>query len=365
MAQSTYQSINLITDIVLTWPFSFTGTMVVLDINDINASQDGWTIALPDATLAENGQNFIFNNISGFTFEIVANDAITVLATVTAGQVIQMYLIDSTTSNGTWRVITPPNTNGITQLTAQSSDSTITITNGTVTPPTGTINFQLPTSLANLLGVSSTAFLVVASNSPLTFETTQLVGGTNITINDGTGLSGNVIIDLNSVISGISSLGVGSIVLTGTSIITNEDTNGNIQLSTNGTGKVQINGVSIDTEGNITGINNFVAPQAFCVFTDTLIGPDNSNNIIVIGAQSNVLSVTGAAGTYTITWLNAMPTANYGVFITLGTNGTTLPFISNAYFTIRTTTSLTIQITDASGSQVLAAPYGVSVMIVS
>jgi hypothetical protein len=362
MAQTSYQLINLITDIELTWPFTFAGAIVVYDVNDIDASQNGWTIAMPDATLGVVGQYFRFNNVSGFTFEIVANDLTTVLATVTAGQVIDIYLIDISTMNGTWRVISPPSVNAITQITAESTDNTIVITNGVVTPPTGVINFELPTSLFNLLGLGSPNFLVVNSNNPLTFSTVSLVGGTNITVNDGTGLSGNVIIDLPDSITGLSSVGTESIDMTGVAIISNTDTNGNLQITTNGTGKVQLNGISIDVNGNITGINNFVAPRAYCVFTDTLIGIDN---VIVIGSQTNISSVTGSGGVYTINFTTAMTSANYGVLITIGSTGGVLPFVSNAYFIVRTLTSVTIEITDASGSLVLSAPYGVTVMIMS
>ncbi len=363
MAQSSYQLINLITDIELTWPFSFAGAIVILDINDINPNQNGWTVAMPNATLGQAGQNFIFNNISAFSFEIIANDLTTVLATVTTGQVIEMYLIDATTVNGTWRIIPyGGGSNAITQLTAQSTDSTITITNGAITPPGGVINFRLPTSLSNLLGVNSPNLLVVTATSPLTFRTVQIMGGTNIVVTDGTGLSSNVLVDINPVLTGITSLEVGGIDLSGTAIMTNSDTNGNLQISTNGTGKVQINGVSIDANANITGINNLVAPKAFCVFNDTLVG---TNNVIVIGSQTNIASVTGSGGVYTITFTTPMSSANYGVLITLGSTGGVLPFVSNAYFIVRTTTYVTIEITDASGSLVLSAPYGVSIMIMS
>jgi hypothetical protein len=365
MAQDTYQQIDLIADIELTWPFSFAGTIEVLDLNDINPNQNGWTIAMPDATLGVVGQNFKFNNISGFSFQIIANDLITVIATVTPGQVIEMWLRDTSTSNGTWRIISPPSVNAITQITAQSTDSTISITNGTVTPPTGTINFKLPTSLANLLNVSTTDLLVVKSTNPLAFRTVSLIGGTNITVNDGNGLSGNPIFDLATTITGISSITSGALVLTGTALIVNSDTNGNLQINTNGTGKIQMNGVSIDANGNMTGINNFVSPRAFCFFTDTIVGV---NNVIVIGNQINVATVTllsGSTGTYRITFTTAMPNANYGVQITLGSNGGVLPFVSNGYFIVRTTTYVDIEIVDASGSLVLSAPYGVSVVIMS
>jgi hypothetical protein len=375
MAQSSYQLINLTSDIVLTWPFSFLSPPTVADINDISPNQAGWTIAMPDATLAPVGQNVVFNNVSAFSFQIVANDLITVIATITAGEVATLYLYDNTTvpaTNGLWRVIPfGGGTNAITALTAQSTNSSVTITNGVITPPGGVINFQLPTSLTNLnTTISSIGFAVITGLSPLTWTTVDFLSDSNISITHPDGTTGNPVVSLASTIGPITSLIVGNLTLSG-DIITNNTTNGNIQLSTNGTGQVQINGVSTDINGNLTGINNLTVngtfnnpftPKAWGVFTDTIFG---TSNLIVIQTQANVASITGGAGTYTINFTTPMSSINYGVFITLGSTGGSLPFISNAYWIVRQTTSVTIIVTDASGELVLSAPYGVSVMIMS
>lgn len=362
MAQSTYQLLNLTGNITLTWPSSFSGGPVVLDINDLNPNASGYHIILPDATLVQAGQNFVFNNISGFSVEIVANDESTVLATLTSGEVIQMYLIDVSTSNGTWRVVPfGGGASSITQFTAESTDSSIVITNGTVTPPMGVINFQLPPSLFNLNNVNETSFLVVTNTNPLTFQTDVLVGGTNINIQNSAGITGDPIINLDTTLTGIASAQIGDMTLSG-EVITNDVVNGNIQIVTNGTGQVQINGVTIDADGNIAGIGNLVAPKAYCSFTDTLVG---MGNIIVVDNSVNVSSVTGNEGTYTVNFIAPMASIEYGVFITLGSTGGSLPFISNGYYIVKQTTSVTIIVTDASGELVLAAPHGVSVMVMS
>ncbi len=72
-----------------------------------------------------------------------------------------------------------------------------------------------------------------------------------------------------------------------------------------------------------------------------------------------------SAGTYKLTFTKAMSSLNYGVFITLGSTGGDLPFISNAYVIVKELTYVTIIVTDASGELVLSAPYGVSVMVMS
>lgn len=375
MAQSSYQLISLTSDIVLTWPFSFAGPPTVADINDVNPNQNGWTIAMPDATLAPVGQNVVFNNVSAFSFQIIANDLITVIATITAGEVVTLYLYDNTTtpaSNGLWRVIPyGSGTNAIVSLTAESTDNSITITNGAITPPGGTINFQLPTSLTNLnTTISAIGFPVITGLSPLTWTTVDFLSDSNISITSSDGTAGDPVFSLASTIGPLTSLMVGNLTLSG-EVLTNDTTNGNVQISTNGTGQLQVNGVTIDINGNLAGINNLTVngsfnnpflPQAWCVFTDIIVG---LGNLIVIQNQANVSSVTGSAGTYTINFTTPMSSANYGVHISLGSTGGALPFISNAYWIVRETTSVTIIVTDASGELVLSAPYGVSVMIMS
>lgn len=362
MAQSSYQLINLTSDLTLTWPSSFTGGPVVLDINDVNANNNGWKITLPDATLVPPGQNFIFNNVSGFAFQIIGANLLTLLADVASGDIIEMYLIDNSTPNGTWRVVPfGGGANYITQFTAISSDGSVLITNGTVTPPTGIIDFELNDSLFNLYTVNATKFLVIDDTNPLSFVTRELIGGANIIITDGDGIVDNPIIDLNPVVSSLASMGVGDITLN-SDTIENSVTDGDLRLTTTGNGSVIINGVTIDASGNLSGVTNLVAPKAYCSFTDTLVGLGNT---IVIQDQVNISSVTGNGGTYILNFITPMADTNYGVFITLGSTGGSLPFISNAYYIVKQTTSVTIIVTDASGELVLAVPNGASVTIMS
>jgi hypothetical protein len=362
MAQSPYQLINLTADITLDWPSSFSGGPVILDINDINSDQDNWKIILPDATLVQAGQNFLLNNVSGFSVDITANDTSTILVSLLSGEVVELYLISNGTANGTWRIIPfGGGASSITQFTAESSDASIVITNGTVTPPTGIIDFQLTDSLFNFNDLNATNFIVSTNTNPLTFATVELIGGENIIVSNGDGILGNPIIDLNAVLTSLTSITVGDMTLSG-EVITNNTANGNIQINTNGTGKIQLNGVEIDANGNITGATNLTGINAYAFFTDTVTG---NTNTIVVEDQVNIASITGSAGTYELTFTTPMATINYGVFISLGSTGGDLPFISNSYVIVRETTSATIIVTDASGELVLSVPNGASVMIIS
>ena len=74
MSQNSYQLLNLTANIVLSWPSSFGSGSVVCDINDVNTNAGGRTITMPNATLVPNGTSAIFNNISGNSYTILAND---------------------------------------------------------------------------------------------------------------------------------------------------------------------------------------------------------------------------------------------------------------------------------------------------
>jgi len=89
-----------------------------------------------------------------------------------------------------------------------------------------------------------------------------------------------------------------------------------------------------------------------------------SNQIVNVN-EVNVPSITGSGGTYKLNFTTAMPNLNYGVLITLGSTGGSLPFISNSYVIVRELTSVTIIVTDASGELVLAVPHGVTVIVIS
>ena len=365
MAQQTYQQISLVEDLTLTWPSGFNGSPVVNDINNVNVLHEDLKLILPDATLVSTGQILFFNNISeiGEPFTLMHNDGITPIIEIVEGDYYQIYLNDNSTKNGKWNLITPlGGFNGIIGLTAQSPDNSVIITGSPATPPIAALTFKLPTSLTKLNAVNTTDFLVVTQTTPsLDFKTVELLGGENITITGGNGLGSDPVIDLNTTITGINSITVGDMTLSGNVIANNTD-NGNIQISTNGTGSIQLNGITISSSGALSGLTNFIGLTAFCIFTDTLVGMSNQ---IVVQQKANVTSVTGSAGTYIINFTTPMPNINYGVSITIGSTGGALPFISNGYFIVRELTYVTIIVTDASGELVLSAPHGVSVMITS
>jgi len=369
MAQSSYQKIILTEDTELSWPFSYTGTIIVCDINDINPDANGHKIILPAANLTGVGQNFIFNNISNNSFTVVANDGTTTLSTISAGEVKEFYLKKTDTAAGEWSTIAySGGTGGIVTITTKSYDSSLIINNSntaTISGTGGTVDFKLPESLTNLNEITTVGgFPVIISNDPFTWATVDLVAGENIKITNPDGSEGDPVINLSNTVTGLASLEVGNMSFTG-EVITNNNEDGNISLSTSGSGKVYINGLSISADGLIEGENIFsspLLPKAYCTFDDTLV---DSTNTIAIRDQANVSSVTGSAGNYHIEFDEHLNNDNYGVIITLGTSGGTLPFISNAYYVVKQTGSVRIVVTNASGELVSECPHGVTVMIMS
>jgi len=367
---SSYQELILDRDIALIWPFFASGAdIAVTDIMDISASSGGHKIILPNATLTSNGQNLLFNNIGGFSFDIIADDGITVIVSVDPGDILFLYLYDFSTSNGLWRVIPfGGGVNAITAITAHSSDASVLITDGSVTPPGGVIDFKLTGLLSNLIDQSNSGFPVITEYPEWDIRT--LTAGSNIEITNPDGKFGDPIVNLSSAITNLTSLLVGNFAVSGSNIDASEqDTD--LNMTTNGSGKLIFNGVAIDVDSNIVvndltvngTFNNPLMLAAWCVFTDTVTGV---NNTIITEDSQNVASITGSNGSYTITFTNPMASINYGVTISVGSNGATLPPpVYHGMWTIRDTTSLAITIVDSSGEFVTSVPDGVTVTVMS
>jgi hypothetical protein len=368
--QVSYQLITLTDDIVLSWPSSFVGGPIAAGFNDVDPDQAGREITLPDATLAATGTDVIFNNISIYTFNILKNDN-TFLHTLNPGDIVDFKLYDVSTAAGLWRIIPfGGGYNGITAFEATSSNNSIDISNGNVTPPGAVIDFKLPESIFNLNNVITTGIPVIKSVAPLTWATTTITAGTNINVTDGDGILAEPVINLLPDLSNLNSIQVGFFEVTGNDLQAT-DINTNLLFTTSGTGKLDLNGVLIDANGNTTisnltvsgSFNNPFTPKAWCIFTDTIVGNSNS---IVIEDNSNVTSISGSGGYYQIFFNTPMANINYGVMISLGSLGTTLPpIVYSGFWTTRNLSSVIISVVDASGELVTALPYGATVMIMS
>lgn len=361
-AQVSYQQIDLTSNIVLSWPNSLSGGVIAAGFNNVIPDKDGWIITLPNASLGSLGSDILFGNNSAFTFDIVDYDNNPQL-TLGAGEVIDFKLTDTTNQAGAWAQLPfLGGYSGISNLTAKSSDGSIIIDNGIIVNPGGTIDFKLPESISNLNNVVTEGIPVIKSTNPLEWKTANILSGNNIDVVDGDGINGNPTINLLPDVSGVNSLKVGDFTITGNKLSATDD-DVDLLFTTGGTGKIDLNGVTIDINGGISGIST----KAWCVFIDEVAGLSSSSNVITVQDNYNVSSVTGAGtGYYTITFSNPMANINYGVTISLGSLGTSLPpNVYNAFWTTRNTTSVIVSVVDAGGALVEALPQGATVTIMS
>jgi hypothetical protein len=100
-----YRAVALTADVTLGFPSVSEGTDVLSSIMDVTASAGPFTITLPDATNASNGQDVLIRNVGAESFE-VGDNAGGAVATIAAGEVKYLYLTDNSTAAGVWAVFT-------------------------------------------------------------------------------------------------------------------------------------------------------------------------------------------------------------------------------------------------------------------
>ena len=100
----SYRAVALTANVTFAWPTELaTDTNVVAEIMDVTPSAASLTITMPPADQVSVGQTQLFFNAGSYTFTIADNGGNTI-TTVASGLSYQVYLIDNTTVNGTWRV---------------------------------------------------------------------------------------------------------------------------------------------------------------------------------------------------------------------------------------------------------------------
>ena len=366
----SYSEITLDANIVLSWPYPVTSGVIVSDINDIISNNDAHTITLPSSLVVPTGTTLLFNNVGFHDFTILYSDGSPLTNIMTPGEINQLYLVDSSTAKGVWRVIPfGGGTSGITTFSTESSNDALAITNATVIPPTGNITFKIADTLNNLNNLAtqvSSGFLLVNQTTPsLTFNSFALGSGVNIEVNNPDGQGGLPLINVKEALTGLSSIEVGTLILTLNSI-TAPNLNDDINLSTSGTGSVFLNQVGIDPSGNLSGVNtlqvtgaisNPAVAKAQCFFFDN----NTVANNIVIENQFNIASVTGGNGSYVINFATPFNDGNYTVLLSLARGTEDIaPF--QVFFRSKMATQVIIYTVDTLGN-LLPALDGVSVVI--
>lgn len=369
----TCKELLLITDVQLDYPYSAnTSNFVVADMLDVSAVNANLNIFLPNSALTGPGFAISFNNVGTNSFNVVLSDSVTVLTTIAQGDVLTVYLYDNSTVNGKWRVIPfGSGVNAISTLNLASSDGSVIVTNGAVTPPGGNINIKLPTIISKTQTLSITGLGIVTMNPSNTspWGVTTLNNGSNITITNPDASTGSPTISLNDTVS-IAQLVAGNIVIDN-NLITNTDTAGGLHIVSNGTNSfLNLNSVLINPNGDVSNINNLIVDGTFksdntakswCRFT-------NTSGVIAVVSNYNVSGVTYNSTTkqYTMIFSIPMTNTNYCVFINCANNNSTPPLQTRiGYDVLKQLGSVSIVLTDASGEILQDIPEGVSVMIFS
>ena len=94
------------TDIVLAWPVETNAPNALADlvaarIMDVNSTGSSRKVYVPAANEAGVGECFLFNNTGSTSFTVVGSTG-TVICTVAAGQLWQVYMTSNTTAAGVW-----------------------------------------------------------------------------------------------------------------------------------------------------------------------------------------------------------------------------------------------------------------------
>lgn len=252
--------ISLTGDLELSWPTQFQDTLnVVAQIINVTPSANGFTITLPDATQVSVGQTILINNLSGtFTFGLLTNSGANLLNPFPALGVYYFYLTDNSTVDGVWSQV-PWGTGSASFVTSVGAVATtvgLTITNSPITS-SGNISFALSDNLVAVSNIATTGIQVVTNNAPATWASRTLVAGSNVAITNANGVAGNPTIALSTSLSGLTSVTIGNVQISGQTITTT-NTNLDLQLGANGTGNIQLlNNIDANNK-NISNVNSFI-----------------------------------------------------------------------------------------------------------
>lgn len=256
----SYLSITLNSSITLNWPSQFQDTNnVVAGIMDVTETGDGFTITMPDATQTSVGQTVIFNNVGAHTFNVLNNSGGSI-ATIAAGNIFNIYLINNTTVNGTWRVI-PFGVGGggvITSVAATSATTpALTITGSPITS-SGTFTFTLDTDLVALDSFGGGTGIAARTGAG-TWALRTITGGSNVSITNGNGVSGNPVIAINSNLT-LTSATIGNVNIAGNTV---SSTTGNLSITPFTGGNLllgsNVSPVALDSNNDFSGIASATA----------------------------------------------------------------------------------------------------------
>lgn len=101
-SEISYSALVLTADVTLSWPEeTSTSTNLATRIMDVTPDQSGWSIYMPAANKAGNGETILFNNKGAYSFIVRKSDG-TQIVVPGDGEAWQVYISDNSTAAGSW-----------------------------------------------------------------------------------------------------------------------------------------------------------------------------------------------------------------------------------------------------------------------
>lgn len=253
---SFYKAITLSSNITLSFNTDFgPNPFVVASIMDITPTNNGFSLIMPDARNVSVGFSFSIDNRTAFTFNLVANDGVTVIDEIGGPSFSTFYLSDNSTANGTWQLVPYGTGSGSVTSVAVSTSGTNgnIVTTGSPITLAGTIALTLGEDLAGLTGLGGSTGIAVRTSGAGAWSTTTLTGTVNqIAIANANGVGGSPTFGLTPAITAINSISLAGgnldFGVTPNTIAAN-NANGGITLATLGTGAIALNSDFVNVNG--------------------------------------------------------------------------------------------------------------------
>lgn len=297
----------------LTWPNNFqNGPNVLASIMELTTTANDQILILPNALSNSPGASFIINNLDAHTTIIQANDG-TEINQFAAQGMLFYYLEDNSTQAGTWRLGTSfGDGTAITSVGVAVPNGTdaanLVITSTTTNPITssGVFDFAFAGDLEALISFATgTGFAVRTAVDTWALRTITGQAGA-IQVTNGNGVLGNPVLTLASNLTNLNSIQVGNLILSGTTVATNN--NSTLNLGAAGHPVLSLGELQVAHGFNLKLISNSTAHtlslgvnENSLAATYSLIFPDAAPAI------NQVLQNTSASTPFQLQWA-AIPT---------------------------------------------------------
>lgn len=391
-ASNSSSSITVSSNVILNWASDFANyPNPMTKYIYFSTPNVGLSVTLPNATLAAAGSSSKFIN-NGPNDVLIKDFGGTTIYTLEVSLAVEVALKENSTSAGEWQIfLNPTGGTAVTGIDATEPAKGFSISGVPIGPGSGTIVFELTTTLDSLetIGTGATGGLIAKTAEDTVALRTLTSGNTNIEVTNGNGVSGNPTVTMNEDLTGLTTVEVGNLTLednkitsTGAAfeVFTNGEgsvTDSKIAIKDNSSGfkvildveeasltknstyrfknprndnpsnnVVYANSAGFDTpiELNVSLYNYNCVPGALIIFDATTVGTPT----ILASRNIDALTVLGT-GSFEITFLNPFILSALDEFNTIGFSGYNRAaivgsqYLANNYFTIVDASTVRVQ----------------------